>query len=871
MGNLSGLFMLAWAAGLILLILVPLALFRVWWLLEKFLMRQSRQDEAAANHAAELKRLSEHVAELRTELRAWSSRTGPPVAAVTPPVATTADNPPPSAEATPKDALPEAGEPMLQHPVFAELDSLLKDASAPVGKPAAAKPSPLPEFSTKIFAGDRKPHDVQPQFTPFAAPRRPGRFETAAQEALSKLWSWLVVGEEFRRPGVAAEYAIATAWLVRGAAIIMLAGIVFLLKYSMAHGMLPPVARVGLALTAGLAFLLSGWKLASGKYRQIGVALVGMGIVTFYFAVYAASVLYHLMDMKPALVLMTLVTLASGVLAVRTNALLVAVLGVVGGYLTPVLLTTGVKNLPGLYGYLLLIGVGTLYVAFYRNWRLIHYLSFVGTWGLLALSVDKFYRPELADFVPTFGFMTAFFVLFSIQPLLYLVKSKLSITWLELTVLGLNAGVYFGEGCRLIQGMNFGGNGLRWTAALSLGMTAYYLLQLGCYRRLKLKDGNLYNLLLALAIFALTVTFPLLLSGEAITAAWAIQAPLLLWLSVRANSRLVRFGAYLVYALVIGRVLVFDLHGCFLRDYATYGAGVLARLTTLGLLTASLAAGCGVLRRQGPEAAGWLSPKSAGTEKNLVFWVGFVALFGLLHVEFYHFSGTFYRPALPPLLTLVWGGALLFTVWRYRVAPRGYWLGLSIFFAVGLAGKFLLVDARWWELDPLNHWMYASTCCPGILAMRALSALPAVLLLGLLFRGLPEGQETRNARTVLGGGALLLLFLYLTLELNFLLRRYAPDFCGGGISVLWGVYALGLVLGGIVGKLRRLRHVGLLLFGITAVKIFLFDLSHLGAGARIVAFILLGLVLLAAAGIYIKFGERFVTDNESAKGGSHHE
>ena len=116
------------------------------------------------------------------------------------------------------------------------------------------------------------------------------------------------------------------------------------------------------------------------------------------------------------------------------------------------------------------------------------------------------------------------------------------------------------------------------------------------------------------------------------------------------------------------------------------------------------------------------------------------------------------------------------------------------------------------------------------------------------------------------GFALVVLFAYLTLETGNLLTQFVPGFRGGGISVIWGLYALALLVAGIRHASRSLRLVGLALLGITVVKIFAVDLDQLDTMYRIVAFLTLGVVLLFAAFMYLKNRNRFspATPKESA-------
>ncbi len=102
-----------------------------------------------------------------------------------------------------------------------------------------------------------------------------------------------------------------------------------------------------------------------------------------YFSVFAAANFYHLVDHTAAFALMGLVTLMAGGIAVRFDSMLIAVLGIIGAYGTPVLLPTGEVNFVGLYGYMLVLGIGVLGMCYWKNWPLVNLLSFIYTYALL--------------------------------------------------------------------------------------------------------------------------------------------------------------------------------------------------------------------------------------------------------------------------------------------------------------------------------------------------------------------------------------------------------------------------------------------------------------------------------------------------------
>jgi uncharacterized membrane protein len=110
-----------------------------------------------------------------------------------------------------------------------------------------------------------------------------------------------------------------------------------------------------------------------------------------------------------------------------------------------------------------------------------------------------------------------------------------------------------------------------------------------------------------------------------------------------------------------------------------------------------------------------------------------------------------------------------------------------------------------------------------------------------------------------------MLFIYSTLEVNSFLFQYFPGARYGGVSILWAIFALSMTLIGIGRNLKTIRYSGLILFAIVSLKVFFVDMRQLDPIWRIIAFVILGIILLLGSFVYLKHRERFATENEEGK------
>jgi uncharacterized membrane protein len=163
-------------------------------------------------------------------------------------------------------------------------------------------------------------------------------------------------------------------------------GVAFFVKYSFDNNLISAEMRVAIGYFVGIALLVGGVMISRKNYLVLSHSLCATGVVILYAITFAARAYYHFLtwpgvwwDALPAFGIMVLITAAGFLLAVRLNALVVAILGMLGGFLTPILLSTGVDNPGGLFGYIAILDVGLVIVALTRRWFFLTALAAVCT------------------------------------------------------------------------------------------------------------------------------------------------------------------------------------------------------------------------------------------------------------------------------------------------------------------------------------------------------------------------------------------------------------------------------------------------------------------------------------------------------------
>ena len=327
--------------------------------------------------------------------------------------------------------------------------------------------------------------------------------------------------------------------VVRVGIVVLFFGVAFLLKYAAEHSMLSIELRLSGAALGALAMIAAGWRL---RHRRLSYALLiqGGGIGVFYLTVFAAAKLYHLLPLGMAFGLMLALVALSAVLALLQDARSLAAFGISGGFLAPILTSSGGGSHVMLFSYYALLNGGILGIAWFKAWRELNLLGFVFTFVIGAVWGLQFYRP--AYFPTVEPFLILFFVFYVAIAVLFALRQPLQLKgYVDGTLVFGVPIVGFSLQYGLVRDMEYG----LAISALVLGFF-YVLLAMALWR--KRIDGMrlLTESFLALGVAFATMAIPLALDGRWTSAAWAMEGAALLWVGMRQQRLLPRLSGLLL-------------------------------------------------------------------------------------------------------------------------------------------------------------------------------------------------------------------------------------------------------------------------------------------------------------------------------------
>lgn len=670
--------------------------------------------------------------------------------------------------------------------------------------------------------------------------------------------------------------------------IITVIGVSFGVKYVIDHDLISPLTRIILGYLFGLVLLGIAFKLKE-KYHNFSAVLLSGSMAILYFITYTAYSFYGLIPQNFAFALMVIFTIFTVFAALKYDKQIIAHIGLVGAYAVPFLLSNDTGNILVLFSYMALINIGILVIAFKKYWKPLNYVAFALTW---IIYVQWYYTSF--DIKEQFSFalifLSVFFIIFYLMFIAYKLLQKEIFNKGDILLLLTNSFLFFGIGYAILENHSIG---VQLLGVFTLINAFIHFIVSAIIYKQKLGDKNLFYFITGLVLVFLTITIPIQLNGNWVTLLWIGEAALLYWIG---RSKKVAIYEKLSYPLLI--LAFFSIIQDWDIFYDPYN---------LKLPETSITAFFNIQ---------FLS--------SIVF-VAFLGSINYLKVKFPS-AIVKYHPILKLLTYLVPTFFFIALYFTFRLEIYNYWQQAFIASNISnnidgidyyVANNYDLKDIR--AIWVLNYSLlfFAALSFINIrwLKDRLLGLINLVLnsitLIIFLLQGLYLLSELRESyidqslaeyyhigsfniwfRYIsFAFVALLLYATYKYLQQKFMQIHFTKGFdfilhtsllwiasseliswmdltaasqsYKFGLSILWGFYASLLIAYGIWKNKKYIRIGAFILFAITLIKLFVYDISDLDNISKTIAFISLGILLLIISFLYNKYKNLIDDDDEN--------
>ncbi len=670
--------------------------------------------------------------------------------------------------------------------------------------------------------------------------------------------------------------------------VILVLGVSFFVKYAIDKDWISEPLRVGIGILTGSAVLFIANKLRT-NYKAFSSVLVAGAISIFYFTIAIAFHDYHLFSQTTAFAIMVLITALSVAISVGYDREELAVMSLIGGFAVPFMVSTGSGNPVVLFSYIAILNAGVLVFSYLRRWNVTIFLAFVFT----ALLLCGWYYLEGYDkklFTVTLLFATLFYFKFNTISIASNIRDRGKVTYLQYAVLLMNTGCYYGLGYSVISQLSPGLLGL-----FTLSLALYNVLFAYILYKKEIVDRNAIYLLVGLALSFATLTIPLQFSKHYITLFWAAEAVLLFWLAGRSGIHRFKIVAVIVQVLMLislcmdwerGYLVWEEPLPLVLNSVFVTGVVALASLWATGKLLESEHTPVQIWKirfdpvayRKGLLAVLLLTGYLAGMfevvyqSHRLVSNVAGASSLGLL----YHFVFCFVLVKAGP------SGSAFEKVQRIV--------------SVSVIPLFMVVNSY----IPYNEIFYNikdNTSCSlafytHFISLGLVLALMAGLFRKLVLENTGKTPAFKGATWIFAFAVVYILSNELMLaayyinrnivsfaaleaaypaagpshswdRLNLIRQSFSEvknQVVKIGFPILWGSISFLFLVLGIRISLRQIRIAALVLLAITVIKLFLYDIRNVSETGKIIAFILLGVVILVISFVYQKIRKLIADD-----------
>lgn len=596
-------------------------------------------------------------------------------------------------------------------------------------------------------------------------------------------------------------------------------GLGYFVKYAIDRNWINEYLRCAIGYLTGI-FLISAGIYLRKKYSAFSAIVSGGGFSVLYFTTTIIFREYHLLSQNSAFAVTICITIFATVLSYRLKNEILIIFALLGGFAAPLMISTGQSNYLFLFGYISLLNLGVLAIAFFQNWKSIGWLAFICTTiYLFAWSIEK---PQTLSVI---FYVLSYLIFYAFALRNYIRQKPIQTSDIFLLILTNFA---------LISGVVFT---LKSQTKIPPSVPVFLFAVFnaaGLYRERQKKSDLQFSVFAGLVISLFTLAIALQLKTYLIATVWAIECSLILYFFIKTNQKIFRIAFYVLFALVM----------C--AQYATWLTYIDVKnmevIINRVFLTSLVILGCSIY-------SAYLVKKPTlnrgifGVTAQVVPMV--LCYFTVLFEIIYQLSAV-QSDFLLLFVTLF--SVYYFTVLlslKIRLLNSKIFSKSSVYIYFG----FLILHV----ISSQISFSVVKGIIPGFWYLIYLGYVPSVFFVFLKI--LPEKPHFKTETfKIIASSVLTVIFtaeayhlflLYISPELSAI-KQTQNQFITFVLPILWMILSCVFLYSGIK-KNAVYSKFGFILITITIVKLYLYDVWQMDHVSRIVAFIVLGLILLVSS------------------------
>lgn len=678
------------------------------------------------------------------------------------------------------------------------------------------------ELNKKLFPENQESSEKRPVQTS-SSPRTPFQnissemsFEPPTEKNVSQK-DWLAPILDFLKQNILTVIGIFTLVL----------GIGYFVKYAIDKNWIGETARTIIGLCTGIGIIITGHFLRK-NYNTFSSIITGGGIAVLYFSLTIAFREYHIFTQNTAFIFICLITLFSIIVSYFYNSQVLIVFSLFGGFLAPLMVSTGQSNYVFLLTYLTILNIGMLVIVFLKPWKSISWIAFIFT------NIYLFYWViEKTDFTSIYFYIITYIIFYAFALQDYLKKNTLSVIDILMLVL-----VNFTS----VIGLVYIFNKLHYEPAIIFPVVFAGVNAVLLYKEHgKRSFGVPYSVFTGVTVSLITLAFALQFKTNLITSVWAVEATLLLFIWKKTGFTIFRMCFYVLFPLVIlVQMITWSEYFTSKQLPVIFNPVFLTSLVTIITIFTNLY----LLRKQNEND----KPENPFFE-NLFS----VLSYGIIYVSV--LFEILYQISDQPLSVIINAGLLFSIYYIFILLLLRNPLRITKGFETGFLYLFIF-------LVVIHISLSASMITDAILRKEISKNYYVFYLLYLLpfvyigWRRLPSTDFFKStiaywifSFTITMAISSELYHGYILANAENIQQSYPlkEHFRILYLPIIWAILASIFIYAGLKRNIPEFNKIGFVLVGIVIVKLYAYDVWQMDNVSRIIAFIILGIILLLSS------------------------